>query len=324
MSTNFTLQYQLSANDSIEAGYVASLSRHLETFVGTNLQSVLLPPGYTVQNYVPFADFAQGSSFADTIATANYHSLQAKYQRRLAKGLAALVSYTFSKTRTDAGDLLSGGNVGGFRAPNIPGWGIQGDMGLAPFDIRHAITASGTYDLPIGKGRQWMAGANRVAEFVLGGWTTNWILTLDTGQPQTVGCTQATGAGTGCFALYTGINPDSGPHNVNQYYNPAAFTNPGPVTQVGQSSFAPLGGGNTQVTAPPLHRLDFSVFKAFPITERKRFEFRAEFFNLTNTPAFAAPGNLNFLDTTNFGKIYSTADAPNDAREIQFALKFYY
>ena len=249
MSTNFTLQYQLSGNDSIEAGYVASLSRHLETFVGTNLQSVLLPPGYNVQNYVPFTDFAQRSSFADTIATANYHSLQAKYQRRLAKGLAALVSYTFSKTRTDAGDLLSGGNVGGFRAPNIPGWGIQGDMGLAPFDIRHAITASGTYDLPIGKGRQWMSGGSRVAEFVLGGWTTNWILTLDTGQPLTVDCTQGTGAGTGCFALYTGINPDSGPHNVNQYYNPAAFTNPGPVTQVGQSSFAPLGGGNTQVTA---------------------------------------------------------------------------
>jgi hypothetical protein len=324
MSTNFTLQYQLSSNDSIEAGYVASLQRHLETFIGTNLQGVLLPPGYNPQNYVAFPDFARGSSFADTIATGNYHSLQAKYQRRLAKGLAALVSYTFSKTRTDAGDLLSGGNVGGFRAPGIAGWGIQGDMGLAPFDIRHAITASGTYDLPFGKGRQWMVSSNRLAEFVLGGWTTNWILTLDTGQPDTVNCTQGTGAGTGCFALYTGINPDSGPHNVSQYYNPAAFTNPGPVTQVGQASFAPLGGGNTQVTAPPFHRLDFSVFKAFPITERKRFEFRAEFFNLTNTPAFAAPGNLNFLDTTNFGRIYSTADAPNDAREIQFALKFYY
>src|SRR5579864_3974490 len=324
MSTNFTLQYQLSSNDSIEAGYVASLSRHLETFIGTNLQSVLLPLGYNPQDYVPFHDFSQGSSFADTIATGNYHSLQAKYQRRLAKGLAALVSYTFSKTRTDAGDLLSGGNVGGFRAPGIAGWGIQGDMGLAPFDIRHAITASGTYDLPIGKGRQWMVSSNRLAEFVLGGWTTNWILTLDTGQPDTVYCTQGTGAGTGCFALYTGVNPYSGPHNVNQYYNPAAFTNPGPVTQVGQSSFAPLGGGNTQVSAPPFHRFDFSVFKAFPITEHKRFEFRAEFFNLTNTPAFAAPGNLNFLDTTNFGKIYSTTDAPNDAREIQFALKFYY
>jgi hypothetical protein len=324
MSDNFTLQYQLSSNDSIEAGYVSSLSRHLEVFVGTNVQSVLLPLGYNPQNYVPFQDFAQNSSFADTIATANYHSLQSKYQRRLARGLSALVSYTFSKTRTDAGDLLSGGNVGGFRAPGIPGWGIQKDMGLAPFDIRHAITASGTYDLPFGKGRQWLTNGNRLVESVLGNWTTNWILTLDTGQPDTVNCTQGTGAGTGCFALFTGISPTSGSHNVEQYYNPAAFTNPGPVTQVGQTNFAPLGGGNTQVAAPPFHRLDFSVFKSFPITEHKRLEFRSEFFNLTNTPAFAAPGNLNFLDTTNFGRIYSTADAPNDAREIQFALKFYF
>jgi hypothetical protein len=324
MSYNLTLQYQLTSNDSIEAGYVASLQRHLETFIGTNLQSVLLPPIYNPQNYVPFQDFSQGSSFADTIATANYHSLQTKYQRRLAKGLSALVSYTFAKTRTDAGDLLSGGYVGGFRAAGIPGWGIQKDMGLAPFDIRHAFSAAGTYDLPIGRGRQWLASMNRAGEMILGGWTVNWILTLDTGQPNTINCTIPTGAGTGCFALYTGVNPYSGPHNVSQFYNPAAFANPAPVTQVGQTDFSPLGGGNTQVSLPPLKRLDFSVFKAFPVTEHKRLEFRAEFFNLTNTPWFGAPGNTNFLDTANFGKIYSTADAPNDAREIQFALKFYF
>ena len=96
------------------------------------------------------------------------------------------------------------------------------------------------------------------------------------------------------------------------------------MTQVGQTDFSPLGGGNTQVSGPPFRRLDFSAFKSFPIDEHKRIEFRAEFFNLTNTPAFANPGNLNFQDTTNFGAIYSTRDAPNDAREIQFALKFYW
>ena len=127
-SYNVTLQYQLTGHDSVEAAYVASLSRHLETFVGTNVQSVLLPPGTNPQPYVPFQDFARGSSFADTIATANYHSLQTKYERRLAGGLNALIAYTFSKTRTDAGDLLSGGGVSGFRAPYLLGWGIQKDM----------------------------------------------------------------------------------------------------------------------------------------------------------------------------------------------------
>jgi hypothetical protein len=323
-SYNVTLQYQLTHADSIETAYVASLSRHLETFVGTNQQSVLLPPGTDPLKYVPFPDFARGSSYADTIGVANYHSWQTKYERRLASGLNAMLAYTFSKTRTDAGDLLSGGSVGGFRASNIPGWGIQKDMALAAFDIRHALSLSGTYDLPFGKGRQHMSSSNRAAEFLLGGWSTNWILTLDTGQPQTIGCTKTTGAGTGCFALTTGIGPYSGAHNVSQYYNPAAFRDPPVVTAIGQTDFSPLGGGNTQVSGPPLRRLDFSLFKSFQVTESKRFEFRAESFNLTNHPAFAQPGNLNFLNTATFATITSTRDAPNDARELQLALKFYF
>jgi hypothetical protein len=321
---NLTLQYQLTRADSFEAGYVASLSRHLESFIGANDQSVLLPLGYNPQNYVPFPDFARGSSYADTIGVANYHSLQTKYQRRLSNGLTVLFAYTFSKTLTDAGDLLSGGGVSGYRASYLPGWGIHKDMGLAPFDIRHAISASGIYDLPFGHGQKFMDNSNRVAEFLLGNWSTNWILTLDTGQPQTINCATSTGAGTGCYALYTGISPYSGVHDVAQYYNPAAFATPPVVTQVGQSNYAPLGGGNTQVSGPPFRRLDFSLFKSFPLTETMRFEFRAESFNLTNTPAFSQPGNLNYLDTTNFGRITSTRDSPNDPRELQFALKFYF
>jgi hypothetical protein len=324
-SYNYTLQYQLTHSDSVEAGYVASLSRHLESFVGANQPSVLLPLGANPQNYVPFPDFARGSSYADTIGTANYHSLQTKYQHQLANGLTVLFSYTFSKTLTDAGDLLSNGNVGGFRAYGLPGWGIAKDVGLAAFDIRHAVSASGTYNLPVGKGRQFMgSGSNRVAEFLIGNWSTNWILTLDTGTPVTVNCATSTGADNGCFALLTGASPYSGAHNVQQYYNPAAFATPPVVTQVGQSNYAPLGGGNTQVTGPPLHRLDFSLFKAFPVNERMRFEFRAEVFNLSNTPAFSSPGHLNYLNTTTFAQITSTRDSPNDPREIQLALKFYF
>jgi hypothetical protein len=207
----------------------------------------------------------------------------------------------------------------------LPGWGIAKDVGLAAFDIRHAVSASGTYNLPVGKGRQFMgSGSNRVAEFLIGNWSTNWILTLDTGTPVTVNCATSTGADNGCFALLSGVSPYSGAHNVQQYYNPAAFATPPVVTQVGQSNYAPLGGGNTQVTGPPLHRLDFSLFKAFPVNERMRFEFRAEVFNLSNTPAFSSPGSLNYLNTTTFAQITSTRDSPNDPREIQLALKFYF
>jgi outer membrane receptor protein involved in Fe transport len=322
-SYNLTLQYQLTHSTSLEAGYVASLSRHLEAFVGTNNASVLLPPGTNITPYIPFKDFSPGSPYDDTIGTADYHSLQTKLEHRFAKGLNFLVAYTFSKTLTDAGDLLSGGGTGGFRAPDLPGFGIQGDWGLAPFDVRHSFVASGTYDLPFGRGRSFMSSGSKLAEGLLGGWSFNWILSLHSGNPQTVYCTYGTGADNGCFALYTGASLYAG-QSVDHFYNAAAFTNPGVVTQVGQTNYAPLGGGNTQVSGPDFHRLDFSLFKAFPITERKRFEFRIEAFNLTNTPNFAQPGNLNFLDTVNFAKISSTVDNPNDPRELQLALKFYF
>ncbi len=322
-SSNFTLQYQLTQSTSFEAGYVGSLSRHLETFVGTNNASVLLPPGTNITPYIPFPNFAPGSPYDATIGNADYHSLQTKLERHFANGLDMLVAYTYSKTLTDAGDLLSGGGVGGFRAPDLPGFGIRGDWALAPFDIRNSLVASGTYDLPVGRGRTYWSGASKLADGVFGGWSVNWILTVHSGNPQTIGCTYATGADNGCFALYTGASLYAG-QSVSHFYNAGAFTNPPVVTQVGQANYGPLGGGNTQVMGPAFHRLDLSLFKSFPISERKRFELRIEAFNLTNTPNFALPSSLNFLDTVDFGKITSTVDNPNDPRELQLALKFYF
>ncbi|MBV9223381.1 MAG: TonB-dependent receptor, partial [Acidobacteriaceae bacterium] len=135
----------------------------------------------------------------------------------------------------------------------------------------------------------------------------------------------ATAAGLGCNALLVpGQDVTAGPHNVDQWLNAAAFASPPVVTSVGQRDYSPLGGSPTQFYGPGFHRLDFSVFKTFPITERTRVEFRSEFFNLTNTPNFAAPAYLDYTNPTTFGKITSTRDGQNDQREIQFALKLYW
>jgi hypothetical protein len=126
---------------------------------------------------------------------------------------------------------------------------------------------------------------------ILGGWGTNAILTLQDGQPGTVPCPITTTSGFGCNAdKVLGQNPDSGPHNVNQWLNPSAFTNPPVATTIGQSDYSPLGGGPSNFRGPGFHRLDFSLFKQFPVTERVRIEFRSEFFNLTNHPNFSLPG----------------------------------
>src|SRR5581483_7937665 len=73
-SYTLTLESQLPPTSVLQAGYVASRSRHLETFAGSNLPSQLLPLGLNVYNYIPFRDFAEASSYDDTIGNANYHS----------------------------------------------------------------------------------------------------------------------------------------------------------------------------------------------------------------------------------------------------------
>ncbi|HEY6291729.1 MAG TPA: TonB-dependent receptor [Terriglobia bacterium] len=331
---NFFLQYQLTPNTTLEAGYVGSFSRHLETFIGSNQVEEILPPGTNVRNYLAYPDFSQGQSYDATEGNSFYNGAQFTLQRRFSNGLNFLTDYTYSKCRTDTFDLLNNSS-GGLRAPYLPGFGIQGDYTLCAFDIRNTFKASGAYELPFGKGKRFLGSATGALNQLVGGWSTNWILTLQDGQPFTIGCQGSFTVGLGCNALLVpGQNVIGGLHNVNQWMNPAAFQNPPAATAVGQTDYAPLGGAGTQVAGPGFHRLDLSFFKNFQTTERTHLEFRAEFFNITNHPNFnqpnfggngvvAVPGSGDFTNPA-FGQIGSTRDAPNDPREIQFALKFYF
>jgi hypothetical protein len=346
MGGNFTLQYQLTPSMSVQAGYVTSLARHLEVFPGSNNVTQILPASADANLFKPFLDFNRGSSYAATEGNSFYHGLQTKVEKQFAGGLNFLATYTWSKTRSDARDLLNGGSVGGYRAPDVPGFGIQGDYGLANFDIRNVVHFSGEYQLPFGKGKRFLSDATGVTNQLAGGWSVIWSSTLQGGQPITVGCSSGATSGTGCTALLVpGQSPTAGPHNVNQFLNPLAFTQPcvlgksGPIanTPVGcvpLTGLAALGGAPTQVAGPGFHRLDFSAFKDIQLTERFRLQFRSEIFNIFNHPNFNAPGfggngvvsipgSLNFKNP-NFGQIGSTRDAPNDPRQIQFALKLYY
>jgi hypothetical protein len=76
------------------------------------------------------------------------------------------------------------------------------------------------------------------------------------------------------------------------------------------------------VTGPPFRRLNLSVVRQFPAVRETFFEFRAEVFNLTNTPNLGQPANLTFTNT--FASISATRDNPNDPRELQFSLKYYF
>jgi hypothetical protein len=359
MSGNFTLQYQLTPTLTVQAGYVTSLARHLEVFPGSNNPTQILPintkltntaglngsPGSGAfpasQGGLPFPDFGGNNSYATTTGNSFYHSLQTKVEKRFASGLNFLATYTWSKTRTDAIDLLNGGSGANYRAPNVEGLGIHFDYGLAPFDVRNVFHLSGGYELPFGKGKRFL-GSGGMASKVFGGWSVNATAVLQGGQPITLTCpsnTVSTTAGANCYDfVVSGQDQKRGLHidsngKLSFFGNPAAFAQPAPCTAL-PCPVSALGGPPDQIAGPPFKRLDFSTFKDFQLTERFSLQFRAEFFNILNHPNFNAPGfggngvvavsgATNFT-SANFGEIGSTRDAPYDPRQIQFALKLYY
>ncbi|MGB2590092.1 MAG: TonB-dependent receptor [Candidatus Acidiferrum sp.] len=350
MSGNLTLQYQLTPTMSVQAGYVTTLARHLESFPNYNEPTSIAAESTPESQLVPFPDFGYGSSYAATAGMSAYHSLQTKIEKQFGNGLNFLFAYTYAKTMSDAGDLLNGGSVAGYRAPQVPGLGMAFDYGLADFDLRNVFHFSGGYELPFGKGKRFASDATGAEDKLIGGWSVNWSSTFQGGQPISIGCPSGTASNLGCGALYTGQPLQLGLHNdsnglLSWFGNPAAFTQPcvlgaggvpEPGTPVGcvPLTGAAALGGVTQVPGPGFNRADFSIFKQIPINERMHMEFRAEMFNLFNHPNFNAPNfggngvvaisNSGNYNSSTFGEIGSTRDAPYDPRQIQFALKFYW
>jgi hypothetical protein len=354
LSANLTLQYAITHNISAQAAYVLTDGSSLQAGIGNNRVSQILPANTNTKTYRPFQDFAEGGSYQRTIGRSVYNGLQTKLERQSVNGVGFLFTYTYAKTLSDAGDLLNGGSVSGYRAPFVPGFGPHFDWGQANFDIRQVVHLSGSYELPFGKNKIFLANSGKVTNAVLGGWAVNGIATLQGGQPITLSCPSSTTSGTSCRVLNVagqsqklGLHIDSN-NKLSWFGNPAAFNQPcvlganGPITgnpagcvPLPANSPYILGGpGTTSTHGPGFHRFDFSAFKNFPIHEAFSLQFRAEFFNILNHPNFNSPnfggngvqaiGNSgNYLSST-FGEIGSTRDAPFDPRQIQFALKLYY
>ncbi len=368
-SANLTLQYSLTRAISAQGSYVYTHGSALQGGVGYQNVTQILPSGIDTKNCgvyanfpygacVPFKDFG-GGSYQATYGESTYHGLQTKLEQQYANGLTFLLTYTFSKTMSDAGDLLNGGTTGGLRAYSVPGLGPKFDWAPANFDIRHVVHFSGGYELPVGKDKKFL-NQGGIANAVLGGWATNWIVTLQGGQPLNFGCPTGTTSGTGCNDVRVpGQSPQLGIklrtvagdpiprpfwiNNVKAFNQPCQLGDAGgaiapipdsPSGCVPLNGAAALGSKPGQTTGPGFHRFDFSAFKRFQLTERFSMEFRSEFFNILNHPNFNAPnfggngvvaigGSGNITDP-HFGEVGSTRDAPYDPRQIQFALKLYY
>ncbi len=337
---NFNMQYQLSGSTSIEAAYSANRTTQLnlagEGGVNLNqlteeqlrLGSALLetvanpfygvidigalsrptvPRGFLLRAYPQYTRL--GKMFASG-AHSIYHSFQLKAQKRFSDGLSLLLAYTNAKLIDTWSGIFAAGT--GTNTQNI--YDRKADRSVSGNDISQRFVLSYVYDLPFGRGRRIGADWNRAANAVLGGWQLNGIVTFSTGFPLRPTAANTARAGNG----YLRPNNDgrsaklSGPaaERLDEYFDTSVFSQPEPFT------FGNTGRLLPDVRRPATRNWDFSLFKHFNLTEDLRLQFRAEFFNFTNTPVFAGPNTA--VNNRNFGRITAQANAP---RQIQFGLK---
>jgi hypothetical protein len=323
-------QHELPWRILVDASYVGSRSRNLQTGKGINEISAadmaqgsayllaqvtnpfqgLLPGtafnGATVprqQLLRPFPQFTGITQSRHTIGQSWYDSLQLRVEKRLSHGVHLLGSYTFGKS-IEAIDYLNAQDNFGSLAKVLTG-----------VDSPHRFVISGGWELPFGKGSRGLVRA------LIGGWALNGIATFQSGLP--------IGAPGGAYS--TGVNPNlpEGTQSRNRWFNTCTINLNGarqncasasePVAWLVQPAFTlrtlSTRFPNLRTRRPGL--LDFSVFKSFWITEAVRLEFRAESFNLTNTPWFGGPATG--INASNFG-VVSPSQA-NDPRNVQLALR---
>jgi hypothetical protein len=340
------IQRQLPFGVAVQLGYVGSRSNHL-TQASANVNINALNPsllsqatalsGSVANPYfgqpgaagtigsatinpvlllLPYPTFSTINLIYSDFSHARYDSFVAKAQKRLSKGLSMLSTLTWSRNY----DISSGGagnflNAGNAAAQNPYDMGAE--YGLSNVDSPLRWSVASTYELPFGKGRQFL-NHGKALDYVAGGWSFNLVGVYQTGFP--VQITQSTNNNsafgyasqrpnaTGSSPVTSGSLED----RLNNYIAASAFST------VGRGAF-----GNVSRTlgmrGPGQANWDFSIFKTISITEKFKGQFRAEALNASNTPLFRAPSGT--LGSGSFGKI--TAQA-NFARMIQLGLRLYF
>lgn len=306
---NLTIERELASDLVLEVGYVGSQGHFLGLRYNLNapLPTATSPTGFRrFQAQYGTATF----QYQDQFGNSNYNALQTSLRRRTRNGLTMLLSYTFSKS-IDTGSSTNQSSTGSQTFPQDIRNILQTERGLSDFDRRHQFSGSVNYELPIGKGRMFLSDANGFVDAIFGGWQLNAIVSLLSGRPFTPQYSAADVASQRPDVIgdpYANI-PDG------LLFNPAAFRKPTATLENGLTDSFGNGGRNI-LTGPAFRTVDASLIKNFRLTERARLQFRAESFNLFNTPNFQVP--VFQLDAANVGQVYQTS---TEGREFQFALK---
>ena len=291
---NLTTEYQLARDADVMLAYIGEHGAHLVAPVNFDQRPAPGAPR-------PFdAVYPQigGVILTSSNAKQRYDGLQLSAQKR-ASGARVSAAYTFSLAMTNSRGFFSEGGQTAEQASFAPDpRNIDAEWGPAPFDVRHVLSVAAVTDLPLGRGRRFLAAAPRWVDAFVGGWSIAGILKAHTGFAITVTAPDQslTGARSGRpDRIASGVGPrEVGPGRL--WFDTSAFVLPR------SGAFGNAGVGI--VRGPGLRVLDLSVAKQVALASQRSLELRAEAFNVFNTPVFEAPDRS--LTSATFGQVLTS------------------
>jgi outer membrane receptor protein involved in Fe transport len=345
---NLSMSLELFKNTVVEVAYVGNKGTHLylppvninprdidfvESLEAANINAEtafadplgrrnLLGAVVTIQrNSItsPYYGFGVLSRYFDPSANSIRHGAYIDVRRRVGKGFTFTANYTFAKSIDDASDsspdvrvLTTGTTLGqvSYGAPR------SGDRAVSAFDIRHNASGTFIWDIPFGRGRSFLKGANKVVNGLVGGWTISGKILLQGGTPALPFITDTNRLGgvnrTVRVDIVQGVplkNPlwsSSCPVGATcePYLNPAAFMRPAK----GSLGTSPR---TVNLRGPMQEYFDFSIQKNFDLPfiggeGKRRIQFRVDLLNAFNHPNF----RFNNTGNTPFG--FGTLPAETD------------
>ncbi|HEX8188769.1 MAG TPA: hypothetical protein VF586_10475, partial [Pyrinomonadaceae bacterium] len=338
LTTNATLGNVRLANGSVATNIVDAGSVAQAAFLvtqGTRTVNGVLTPQFQINGFSPFffqpfPQYVGGVNVIENNDRSRYNALEVQFSRRFIRGLAFQVSYTLAKSEdTRSYDPAFAVANRGFvqSGANTPFDLSNRDYNYAPsdFDRRHSLQGYFAAELPFGRGKRFLGGANGLVDRLVGGFELAGILTYTSGRP---------------FTVYSGVNSVSQVVQSPVSCNGCTRDMGGIVLEGGRNViftqgqrdmfFAPAAGelGNTGrnfFVGPNYFQLDLTLAKRIRFDESRNLELRLEAQNATNTPSFAlptgTPTDVNLvISSSNFGLVGGNVNS--SSRKVQFAAKF--
>ncbi|MFT4111146.1 carboxypeptidase regulatory-like domain-containing protein [Silvibacterium sp.] len=326
----FTLsaEYQLSNQTSVSVGYVGQTGQHL---VDARAANQLTSADATAPYYNLVG---QTGSIVETQSNSmmNYNGMQVQVRHRQHNGVEYTVNYTYSKAMSNNPGFY-GANASGNNGPNYSAYwqdayNGHADYGPSSMDVRHNLNATGVYELPFGRGKQFGGNMNRWLDEAVGGWKLTGTAMVYTGLPITISAPDETSVNNKASRASQYRKLEIRNRSVGEWFGTDPSATPCTTAGGGSASGSTCAYGapatgefgsaqNGSERSPGFEQVDLSAGKAFHITEGQSLEYRADFFNAFNFASYNYPDAS--ISSSTFGRITDTRSQP---RIVQMSLHY--